>query len=281
MPTIFVDAYINGSHTRAYMDFGSECVTITKELARERGLIIDHHNKIAIQGYGAGRIYTLGCVEVTLKIEDVEVCVRAEVVPTGTQEIPLLNGQPFTELPGVTVIKDHQQLNILSTEDPYVSNLNISPSRRIVFWAKEATVFPPNSLRYVWAQDKDKYSGVPFIEPKVRGLKEQLNCISASVLRMTVAEGTMVPLVNISRDDLVIREGRLITRAWPCIQDKEEEEALSWVQRTHTVPLTALNRDDIITGAAGQVREDLIELLSKYRECFATNLSELGLTQSL
>ncbi|GLV46806.1 hypothetical protein CBL_21324, partial [Carabus blaptoides fortunei] len=97
----FVDAFINDKPIRAYIDFGSSCVTIREVDAIKTNLTITNANDGVLTGYGSGSVKPLGTSVANIRAFDVNVTVKIFVVPNSTQSIPLIVGHPFTESPDV------------------------------------------------------------------------------------------------------------------------------------------------------------------------------------
>ncbi|GLV33354.1 hypothetical protein CBL_20102, partial [Carabus blaptoides fortunei] len=109
-------------------------------------------------------VETLGSTTFTLKVDEAQADVKADVVPDNAQTIPILIGQPFTESPLIVVFKDNKNLrmrNVLSEAKEPQKSSDIA-----TLWVKEATVIPPNYLGHVAVECKSAkdFAGDIFIE---------------------------------------------------------------------------------------------------------------------
>lgn len=66
-----------------------------------------------LQGYGNGQTYTLGSTSFTIVIDDIKTELSAHVVPNTVQNVPVLLGRNFSELPDIIVVKDDVSLRFI------------------------------------------------------------------------------------------------------------------------------------------------------------------------
>ncbi|KAH7933463.1 hypothetical protein HPB49_012905 [Dermacentor silvarum] len=100
----FMLAKANGHDVRAYVDLGSQCVTIRREDADRIGVKCTAIDKpLTIGGYRSGRVTPCGEANVNLTVDQATADVPVLIVPNESQAIPLIVGQPFTEQPHVTI----------------------------------------------------------------------------------------------------------------------------------------------------------------------------------
>ncbi|KAH7936310.1 hypothetical protein HPB52_021409 [Rhipicephalus sanguineus] len=151
-------AEVNGSELRAYVDLGSQCVTIRRENADRIGIKCSFIGKpLTIGGYGSGRVTPCGEANVNLTVDQATVNVPVLIVPNESQAIPVIVGQPFTERPHVTILRRRNTVRIFEEEknvderddtlqSPEIPEL---PRRPECLWAKESTVVPPNYVGFL------------------------------------------------------------------------------------------------------------------------------------
>lgn len=109
----FQDAKIKGAKIRAYMYIGSKCITLRENEARNLELEIRKLDEpCTIGGYGAGKVNVMRLFGVKLVIDKAKAMVPVYIVPGVAQEIPLIVGQPLTELPDVTIIKRKNYIRV-------------------------------------------------------------------------------------------------------------------------------------------------------------------------
>lgn len=271
---------INGKTIKGYVDFGSGCVAIRKSEAEDRGLTIAHKRKI-IRGYGNGRVETLGSTTFTLKVDEAEVDVEADVVPDNIQTIPILIGQPFTESPRVIVFKNSKYLRIQNVSP----EADVAKSRKTLdtatLWVKEATVIPPNYLGHVAVECAEDFTGDIYIQGKIREYGDQLTCIPGVILHLEPGNHALLPVVNISDKSFTAVKRRVIAEGLRCESEITNLTDETEVLRTESENLPPLQIDDIITGPISDIdRSKLLTLLEKYRDCFAQSIAEIGRAKS-
>ncbi|KAH0808426.1 hypothetical protein GEV33_014365 [Tenebrio molitor] len=87
-----------------------------------------------------------------------------------------------------------------------------------------------------------------------------------------------VPCINLSDNDIMFKTNDVFARAWPCVPEKLATEN---VLRLTDLPLTDLPLDEIKVGPiTSNQRQELIAIITEFRDCFAQSLSELGCAKS-
>lgn len=130
----FVDCTINEEPSRAYVDTGCGAVLTRQDVTQHLELTIVP-SSVTIAGYGASVVPVIGEIVITLGLYRVKANVKAFVVPNVIQEIPVMIGQPFLNLPDVILIVANDQLKVLTAGDDIAKALNVKP-RKIPLWAK-------------------------------------------------------------------------------------------------------------------------------------------------
>ncbi|GLV33518.1 hypothetical protein CBL_20248, partial [Carabus blaptoides fortunei] len=223
------------------------CVAIRNSEAEARGLTIVHKRKV-IRGYGNGRVETLGSTTFTLKVDEAEADVEADVVPDDIQSIPILIGQPFTESPRVSVFKDNKYLRIQNvSQEPEMKELQKAPDTTTL-WVKEATVIPPNYLGYVAVEGAKNFAGDVYISGKIREYGDQLTCTPGAVLHLEPGDRTLLPVVNMSDRNFTAVKHRVIAEGIRCAPEHTNLTNETEVLRIESENLPPLQTDDIITG---------------------------------
>ncbi|XP_026673594.1 uncharacterized protein LOC113464961 [Ceratina calcarata] len=98
----FVEIRANGQPLRAYVDLGSEVVTLCTTDADRLELVV-RPTTGALRGYGGAIVHPYGTAKMTLKVDLVEAEVDVHVVPDYLQDVPMIIGQPFTDQRNVVV----------------------------------------------------------------------------------------------------------------------------------------------------------------------------------
>ncbi|GLV38071.1 hypothetical protein CBL_01751 [Carabus blaptoides fortunei] len=95
------------------------------------------------------------------------------------------------------------------------------PPPKVTLWAKEASVIPPNYLGYVRILSKDNFTGDTYIESSVRLARGQETFVPECVISVSTEGTGVLPLVNLSQQDILIKTNRPIARGLLCIQESE------------------------------------------------------------
>ncbi|XP_044581490.1 uncharacterized protein LOC123263035 [Cotesia glomerata] len=239
-----------------------------------------HPTEVVLRGYGGGIIRPYGVVEAKLKIDLAEGNVKIHVVPNDLQNVPLIVGQPFLDLPGVTMVQRDGRLRLFDKTVAHLPEMEKLPPQKIALWAKETTVIPPKHAANIEVKVKSKIIGDLYVELSVRGKEGREHCIPRSMLNI---ETGMLLVVNLSDRPLIIYQDKIIARAERAREESLEESNIRIMMRTvKTEPQNDLPRDQILTGpeVSPSEKDALYDLLDNYRDCFASNVSELGHTRA-
>lgn len=142
-------AYINGTLTYGFIDFGSSCNTVKWSVNDGLNLVCDASVIKALKSFGGSVVNSLDEVSISLRMDEIEMEVCAEVVPDYVQSIPLLIGRLGTECSDVVVVKDRQTLNFLTKQQEIWVIECDSDIGKIVLRAVRGSVMLPNHRCYV------------------------------------------------------------------------------------------------------------------------------------
>ncbi|XP_077534640.1 uncharacterized protein LOC144146572 [Haemaphysalis longicornis] len=284
----FMPAKLNGHEIRAYVDLGSQCVTLRQEDAERLEISYTKlKESLSIGGYGSGCVTPCGEASATITVDQATADVHLYVVPSSSQSIPLLVGQPFTEQPHVTIVRRRQTVrifeereNVHETDDTLRSiEIPDLPQRSVCLWAKESTVVPPKYVGFVklYATGAILSTDV-FVDAQFRCQEGREHCIPRCVVTVDEAYETRLPIMNMSNHDLDIKEHERVARAEICYPDDMPEREIN----VHVTQRQPMPREEIKTGPAvtPHQRKMLECLIDEYRDCFARNISEIGQTSA-
>lgn len=270
---------INNKSSEAYIDFGSSCSLIKLTVAEKMRLDITEKETM-LCGYGNGRAYSLGSTNFTLEIDGVAADITSLVVNNHEQDIPLLVGRNFTELPQVLVIKDKDSLrfSVNPREEIQVNDEPVKvDGRKMVLSTVRDTVIPPNHIGLVRVCTMG-YVGDAYVQGSVRMQEGKESCVPNIILRVNSDCTSLLPYINLSDEDIVIRAQRIVARCWPCV---EEDEVTKLVLHVEEKLFPLLNKDDIKIGPIScEEKEAVLNLLQEYRDCIAERVEELGCAES-
>lgn len=257
---------------------GSSCSTIQLSEAERLGLIYDSSKTTFLYGYGNGSTPTLGVVSIEIKIDKIEACINAYVVPTSVQEIPVILGRNFTEQPGILVIKDDDTLSFFQRSNPDL--ISIEPDhvekKHILRIAKDFTLLPDHCGHI--PVYNDEFEGDVYIESGIRHQPGQEYCVPRTIITLRKGKFSIVPCINLSNNLISFKRGKIFIRADQCTEEITPPESVNTVHEGSRQDLTL---EEISVGPVDEQQKlRLLRLLNKYRECFASTLNELGCAKS-
>lgn len=212
--------------TRGYVDFGSSCTIITEAEAERLKLSIDFSDKCILRGYGNGKVWSRGATTFDLKVDEIVGRVKAVVVPESIQEVPILIGRSFTELPGIFVIKDTTKLQFIRKKDDLNNNANIEPGKlKFILRAKVPKIIPSKTLSNIETYT-DNYVGDVFVDIHLRTQEGQEAVIPPTVIQFEERKTSYIPFVNLSDNAIKIKKGDIIARARACEEEKIVEQTI-------------------------------------------------------
>lgn len=284
----FMDAKVNDKVTQAYLDLGSQCVTLRQSDAESLQVAYHELRKpYSISGYGSGKVVPVGEARARIKVDQAVADVELYVVPDDAQKIPLLVGQPFTEQEHVTVVRRRNTVRVFEepiidgdNEDASLLDMKIPelPRRRVSMWSSEATVIPRGFVGFVNVSvSENTLPGDMYIEAQFRPQLGREHCIPRCVVTVDDHRSTCLPVVNVSSCDITFGANECVVRAEPCAEEKAliSLHTASVKKIKHPIDLSSVK---LGPNMATEDREKLLKLLKRYRECFASTLPELGCT---
>lgn len=268
----FSDAFVNGKQMRAYLDLGSECVTLRRSDALQAEIKSCATDRV-LRGFGGSTVWPCGVCRVKLKVDLAEADCDAYIVPDEVQEVALIVGQPFTDLPRIVVVQKKGKLRLFDEASAELPQVDQLPARKMAVWAAEATVIPSNEAADVKVKFGNyNYEGDLFIDLSIRSKPNEEHCIPRCILNTAVG---VLPVVNLSDFPLIIKESQIIARAEITREVDEREISVLSIKNTKDKKLPD---EKIITVGqlADSQRQRVIEILNEYRDCFAISVNELG-----
>ncbi|KAK4883936.1 hypothetical protein RN001_000207 [Aquatica leii] len=164
----------------------------------------------------------LGSVQLTLKVDEVEAEVKVCVVRDSLQEVPILIGRNFTELPKVLMIKDDKILKFVKSDTKPIQDIEVEPPiRKIVLRVRKETTVPHDHLANVQVYCKD-YKGDLFVEARVCLKEGQEYLLPNTVLRVSTDGVIAIPCINLSDGNLNFHQDTIFARAWPCFKQRND-----------------------------------------------------------
>ena len=259
------------------MDRGSSYSIILQQEVERLALIYDGKNRPSLQGYGNGQTATIGVSSLPIEVDNIKVTMNAHVVPNYAQEMPILLGRNFTELPDIVIVKDDVALTfyqskstVLDTIEPVVTN------KKVVLKIVEDFTLLPNHWGHIQVFSED-YEGDVYIEASTRHQEGQEYCIPQTVLTINNGIRSVLPCISLTDQEIHFKKNKIISRGHSCVEEEKTENVLT-VREEFLKPLPL---DDIVVGPIDKnQKQTLFNLLQEYRDCFSLTTSELGCSKT-
>ncbi|KAJ8917081.1 hypothetical protein NQ315_013000 [Exocentrus adspersus] len=254
--------YLNNKPSRAYIDSGSFCNTVRLSEVHKLGLRYDPQQKTLIRGYGNAVTESLGTCSFTLKIDNVEAKTDASVVSDEVQNIPVMVGRPFTELPGLLILKDSKHL-VITEGDLHKIEVMAQPPKKVTMWPKKKIFIPQDHLVNVPVETRIRgNSGEFYVEASFRCKEGSEYCIPRTVIRLQSDEAH-IPVINLSNSDIILADTKPLVRAWPCVPEPSPPKE-NQIFRLQELNLPPLPENEIKVGPINnKEKKDLFQLLQK------------------
>ncbi|KAG6458358.1 hypothetical protein O3G_MSEX010822 [Manduca sexta] len=250
---------LNGHSILGFVDLGSQCTLIRYSDAKDLGISWSDSNLPTMRGIGSNIVLPLGCATVVVQIQNILEKIEALIVEDNVIKYPILIEHSFTEKPGIVITKTYDSLIFTrETRERFyltsVSNVSIQPKQMCLV----RTVCPID------------FCGTVYVRGSLRGKPGYEYYLMPGEYEIVGGQGILV-IQNLSDNVIVITADSLITRALSsnncmdinvlCVDDDQY--------------CTELNYDPNLSFAE---LNQLKELLIRYKECFSTNLKDLGFT---
>lgn len=263
----FKDAYINDRYIKCYVDLGSSCVTLREDIAESEGFTYLEGDYDPLTGYGNGELKPKGLMTVNLTIEGVTAKVKVHVVPRECQTIPLIVGHPYTEASHVIIISKPGELRI-GTDANEMLQTEPTEKEKTALWATEATVIPNNFLGHVAVAGELRGCDV-CVEG---GIRENGQLIPRCLISTDDEGKTIIPVLNISGVDFMVKEGSTIARA-------DVSNLYDQTKRVRPeVNEKEITLEEIDTDLPEEEVPRLLNVLGQYKDLVARNMKQIGCT---
>nr|CAI5826329.1 unnamed protein product [Callosobruchus analis] len=269
----FQPAYVNGELVEAYVDFGSQCTLIKENIVKQLGLVLNPLDRsFKITGFGNGSVKPIAKTYAEIKIDQAKAYTELLVIPDEYQQVPLLIGQPFTEQNHIVVVKKDDQL-CLFDNDLYKIELPALPKPAVNLFVKEKQVLPSNHVGFITVYTEDYSNENVFVDAQNYENKFIPRCI------ITLEHGeAAIPVYNLTAYDAKMDANIKLTKGEYCSEQVEQH------LEVNTVVIDGaedMNTDINVNLNIGDKKQQLVNLINQYKDCFATNLTDLGLSDQV
>lgn len=279
----YKEATLNNSiKVKSYVDFGSDCTLIRQDIVDQYSLPKLENDIPNIKGFGNGFSTPLGRTKINIRVGDVGADIEAYIVESCLLTEPLLIGQDFTERPDVLVIKTCDKLDILKrniTEDLmniHTENAN-KESEKVVLRIKVDTVI--KDFNFVDCSEESEMNCDILVEDSIRKLDKAVYQVIGGVYNVKRGE-CQIAIYNSSNEPIFLRKGSVMVRSNQKITSTLAGKPSHNCRRVNSGTLLPVTLDEIKINPNLTLlqKQQVLQLINKYRDCFAQNLSELGCT---
>lgn len=264
---------VNDISFSAFIDFGSTASLMSKSTMTSLGLECDNMTT-PLKGFGNDIVPSLGGVKAKLEVDGVQAVVDFQVVDDKFLEVPILIGQTFTEQTHVMVFKNAQELKFydVGREMPFADADIWDDSTVKVKVVVYTRVYGTASVKVVTEPPID---GNIIVNGKILGKPPHQYTICGGIYRVnkgvtyigispTIVQAELIGGTTLCRGTRVHIVNRIVNA-------KEEPFILEH---------SDIDEDKVSIGenVGPHYKQKLLDILNKYKHCFATKLQELGCT---
>lgn len=266
----YKDVLVNGIPTKAFIDFGSDVCLLARSTS-ENLMLECGGVPNPIRGFGNNIVYSLGTVNVELIIDGVSAHTNCQVMEDKFLDVPLLVGQTYTEQSHVFVLKTAETLQFIDINSELPFNRTEIDNDRFVkiISIADLEIYGPAVVK---AYTEPKLDGPVIIENKVIGRPMFQYFVFGGVY--TSKSGFINIYIMPISGYCSLYRGTIISRA-------SSVQAVNRIMNELNDPVTdpiEISKVRIGDDVNDADKAKLLKLLNKYRDCFATNLKELGST---
>lgn len=181
----------------------------------------------------------------------------------------MIIGQLFTEQPHLVMYKDNASLRFLTKSGEELC-LEGSPPTKSNIWAKDAVIMPSYHVGHVVC--RMEVQDEVFVNLSIRSKAGQEHCVPRCIVSPGEEDECIVPVMNLSDQDLLIKKNRVLARGRSCNLDET-------VATISTTGKDAFLSDVLINQSlTAEQRRKLLDLLKEYSDCFSNHPMDIGST---
>ncbi|CAB3241848.1 unnamed protein product [Arctia plantaginis] len=258
-----MDIKVNDVVLECHLDLGSQCSLIRYTNAKSLRLAIVTNVELPVlRGIGANLIQPLGLVSTIVQVQGIVESVDMYVVEDYVLRHPILLGHSFTEKPQIVITK---------TPDRIIFH-KIPCSKKIHLFCRDDTSIPIEGLRAVPVINNTLEKGTVYVDGSIRGPDTQKYYLLPG--EYSIENNICALLIhNMSKSTINIEKGSLLTRAMH----------IRNTLNAHEVTISTTEIDDSVNcnpNFTAEERLSLQNVLSDFKDCFSSNLKDLGLTNA-
>jgi hypothetical protein len=273
--------YIDNQKKTAFVDFGSQCTIIKRSVAEDLKLKMCTEDLPIIKGFALGTLQPVGRVYIEITLDFIKAEIDAYVVPDDYLSTDLLVGQNVTEIPDITVYKTNSSLILYSDK---------SELEKVTVYNVENVVI--RNMQIIKIRCNIDYTG-PIYVPGTGSYKEGEEFMVLPGLYFIENSVGQIPVITLTDQNVLLKKDRLLARG-RAVPISEASGQMKPPNEFEVNTLTLQNcdsfcrpkHDNLITMDLLNIGEDLtqnqqqqlLDLVNEFRDCFALDLDELGMT---
>ena len=192
-------------------------------------------------------------------------------MPDRLQSAAIIIGCPFLNGSDAVVIATKGYARVTPRSIIELSEIEDYKTNKVTLTAKVCTVLPPSELTPVsvinnFSNHNLKSNSPIYIEKSLRAKPQQTTVIPFCLVK------DFVPILNLSKQEIVIEKDDVVARGVigePKTENQLHSNLKIGIRRNFSI-------DELNTDLPKDRKIVLLNLLNKFRDCFAENLSELG-----
>lgn len=255
---------LNGQSVLSHLDLGSECTLIRLSDAIKLKIEWQITEGPILKGLGNVPYLPIGRAIVSIDAQGViEDGVEILVVDDHLISYSILLGHSYTERPTVKIIKTGTDIVIKRDEQN-------RPSKILLKTLSDINL-KQDGLTSVNVSAECLYNGPVYVHGSVRGGRGQEHFLLPGEYEIRNGQGKLL-IQNLSKDNICIPANTLITRA-------RGTEHLGSYSKALVLDISKEEEKEIICGDISKTeKQQLVDLLLKYKDCFSSSLKDLGFT---
>lgn len=263
---------INGNVLHGFIDLGSTCTLLKESLANKFfGDYEKDKNVPNLRGFGNSSVKPLGTVKGLITVDDISAQVDFIVVSDFYMPYDAIIGQTFTELPNVVLYKTSNNLRFYEAPNLTVSDIF---SVKVKLNSSQDITIEPNTTSPVEVVTFAKFSGSLYVPSGLRYSDDKKFLVLPGLYNYLDGSGYIM-ITNLANGNLCVRKGQTIARGFEYNEITDNYIGYTTTTSQNPKPLNDIN---VGTQLSQSEMQNLTDLLNKYRDCFAVDLSELGKT---
>ncbi|KAL4702672.1 hypothetical protein ACJJTC_007103 [Scirpophaga incertulas] len=262
----FKQILVNGNAILAFIDFGSECSMIKYSKFLNIGSQLSRTDLPLLKGFGNSTVRALGRCNAHIIIDGIAADFELIIVPDDAMQVPLLIGQNFTEQRHILTKKTSDLLEFSSLES--IENSN----SKLKLFCKNKISISGLTIVEIYLDDP-RFTGELYVEGSVRYIGYKRYSVMSGLYHIEQGHGCIAVSCTPS-SKLILHENSLIARGRIAHQENEKVVLNCYSQR----PIVESDIN-VESNIESKYKQQLLDLLNNYRECFAFDLKELNITR--